>query len=172
MLLLLLPGPFWVTAGLSEFRVQTRLKIIDQLLAPFRESLKKLMDVTSEAGSKERLCIGFRSHHKYGRVVYPSEICEELMLGAFVRFLARHQLWPLPPAAEVKLTIDDLANKLATAPQGSLRIHEAIDHSECCPVANAKETIKKIVDDAEIELTEAQRRHLAKQAAKSGLSYN
>ncbi|KAI1501418.1 hypothetical protein F5X99DRAFT_382411 [Biscogniauxia marginata] len=135
--------------GIYENIERIRLDTIDKLIAPFHDTLQKLIR------NDNSLCIGPKG---YGN-------CTHSMLGTTIQSLQSGGLWPIPNPKDVKISLWEFSETLrrVEVETGSGQTHRCTLTQKL--QAGIDETMKLIPS----LLTAEHRRHLKTQAKKSGL---
>ncbi|KAI5860902.1 hypothetical protein GGS23DRAFT_579437 [Durotheca rogersii] len=146
---------------ISDLVKRSRLAAIENMLKPIRDVLECLMQGTT---STKRLCSQARGSR--GFVDDSQKIdCEITMLGAVIRSLTSHDMWPIPKPEDVQLSVQDMANKLL-----SLDLRSRAYYHSCSALPEFKETIARGLDSVCPPLVGSHVHHLEAQAEKTGLA--
>jgi hypothetical protein len=129
--------------------------MIERLLALIDCIIGDLID-----GNK-RLCKKSRGHPSWG-------LCVATMLGKAIQSLSRLRIWPLPEAADVQMSVLDLAERLRSV---DLTGYGGERH-RCCQDDFLGRQIDEVLSEVPFFLDVAGARdHLKAQAKKSGVSH-
>ncbi|KAK8145709.1 hypothetical protein G3M48_004094 [Beauveria asiatica] len=142
--------------------------IFDGVEAIRIQTISKLLDIVGDVAKK--LTVGDQRPRwcRYAAHVGHHQ-CELMSLGSMTFCLARAGLWPLPEAAQVKLSLSDLYRILT-----NLVIHDIgatadapeTDHSFCNPRRMLMDRVDQVMRTIPSPLTEFHVRHLEKQAKR------
>ncbi|KAI1502476.1 hypothetical protein F5X99DRAFT_378823 [Biscogniauxia marginata] len=127
---------------------QTRLDMINKLLAPFHNTLQRLIE------DNKSFCT-YRSHNG----------CTRIMLGTAIQSPHTHGFWPIPQPQEVQVSIQTLADSLKKVKVEG----ESGTYSSCTQTSTLQAGVDKTLKSIPSFLTANYRRHLSAQAEKSGL---
>ncbi|OAA75283.1 hypothetical protein LEL_07271 [Akanthomyces lecanii RCEF 1005] len=140
-----------------EYIDSIRIQAIQKLLHVVRDVTDRL----TVADEGPRWCRHARQvrHHQ----------CESMALGSITFCLARAGLWPLPAAAEVKLSLSDLDRVLA-----SMVIHDIgettdeprVDHGVCNPRQLLMKQVEQVMRGVPSPVADFHVKHLEEQAVR------
>jgi len=137
---------------------QTRLDLIEALLAPFHKIIKGLTT------NDKTLC---KKHKKKSH----RDICLPSMLGTGIQSLHSAGLWPIPQPAEISWSVLILSDKLKSVKvesKGCPEIEDGRVH-KCSQGPALQAEIERVLNSIPLLLTEGHERHLECQARKSGV---
>ncbi|KAF1738459.1 hypothetical protein CRV24_000385 [Beauveria bassiana] len=142
--------------------------ILDEIESIRAQTISKLLHIVGDVAKK--LTVGDQRPRwcRYATHVGHHQ-CELMSLGSMTFCLARAGLWPLPEAADVKLSLSDLYRILT-----NLVIHDIgatadapeTDHRFCNPRRMLMDRVDQVMRGIPSPLTEFHVRHLEKQAKR------
>ncbi|KAM3492026.1 hypothetical protein MY3957_004684 [Beauveria namnaoensis] len=142
--------------------------ILDEIESIRAQTISKLLHIVGDVAKK--LTVGDQRPRwcRYATHVGHHQ-CELMSLGSMTFCLARAGLWPLPEAAQVKLSLSDLYRILT-----NLVIHDIgatadapeTDHRFCNPRRMLMDRVDQVMRNISSPLTEFHVRHLEKQAKR------